>query len=311
MYDKVKLYYPMNGDAPDITQYLTAGKTQTDIETGEVSSFGCLDGMKVSVFVGGVSVIGSLTKYMHGGNNVYPLDRHSTEEALTRLSDSLHIDMNKAKVTGLEFGAVFLMAHPVECYLSKLGELPRRERLRVNAGSLLYQRRGHYQPDTLAFYDKKADAQAKGMVLPNGFDNANLLKYEIRLDGRLTQQLGQASITGRDLFDRTFYGKVLHRWQEEYFNIKKQGQKTRDMNDIKTVTEAFNALVAELIASADKAQITAFMDELKAANVFADRKYYTRLKQRIDQVAAKGCLSLESEDVKELDNEIKNAGAYY
>lgn len=61
--------------------------------------------------------------------------------------------------------------------------------------------RYHFEPGTLSnpeensnksrphFYGKRADAAVKDMILPVGLENANLLKYEMRLNGRLSKLL--------------------------------------------------------------------------------------------------------------------------
>ena len=39
------------------------------------------------------------------------------------------------------------------------------------------------------FYDKGVEAKSKGVEIPMELEDANLLRYEIRFDGRLPQQL--------------------------------------------------------------------------------------------------------------------------
>lgn len=82
------------------------------------------------------------------------------------------------------------------------------------------------------------------------------------------------------------------------------------MSEIKTVSDAFDMLVARLINGSDQTQITAFVEELKEAKVFEDRKNYTRLKRKIQEVATKAGVTTSDELIKELDDEIKNVGAY-
>ena len=82
------------------------------------------------------------------------------------------------------------------------------------------------------------------------------------------------------------------------------------MSEIKTMNDAYEAFVARLMANSGEEQITAFMDELKEAKVFEDRKYYTRLKKKIQKIAAKAGSSVPDELSKELDDEIRNVGAY-
>ena len=164
MYDKVKLWAIRTKATPDVSKFLDRAKDQIDHETGEICTFGSLEGLKVSIYTGGISIIGSLAKYFYP-NNIYPLDRHTTAQAIEKLSDSLHICVDDAKVTGLEFGTQFVMAHPVENYLSKLGDMPKLLRYHFDVGTLYYKPKGKQQPKVFAFYDKKADAVAKGCLL--------------------------------------------------------------------------------------------------------------------------------------------------
>lgn len=310
MYDKVKLWTVRTRATPDVSKFLDRAKDQIDHETGEVCTFGSLEGLKVSIYTGGISIVGSLAKYLYP-NNIYPLNRHSTAQTIEKLSDSLHIRLDGAKVTSLEFGTQFVMAHPVESYLSKLGDMPKLMRYHFDVGTLYYKPKGKQQPKIFAFYDKKADAAAKCMTLPDGFTDANLLKYEMRINGRLPQQLGVPDVTAATLSENPFYRLMVQRYQESYFAISKNNQiKTDVMDEIKTVSDAFDVFVARLITQSDQTQIAGFLEELKEAKVFDDRKCYSRLKKKIQEVATKAGVTVSDELIKELDDEIKNIGAY-
>lgn len=310
MYDKVKFWVMRTRATPDVSKFLDKAKDQIDHETGEICTFGSLDGLKVTIYTGGISIIGSLAKFLYP-NNVYPLNRHSTAQAIEKLSDSLHLSVEAATVSGLEFGQAFVMKYPVESYLSKLGNMPKLLRYHFDVGTLYYKPRGKQQPKVFAFYDKKADAMAKGMALPVGFKDANLLKYEMRLNGRLPQQMGVPEVTASTLSESGFYRQMVKRYQDSYFSISKQNQiKTDVMSEIKTVSDAFDVLVARLINQSDQTQIAAFLEELKEAKVFEDRINYTRLRKKIQAVAAKAGVTVSDDLVKELDDEIKNAVAY-
>ena len=52
MYDKIKLFYPKTREIPDISKLLDKAKEQIDHETGEVCTFGSLEGLKVSIYTG-------------------------------------------------------------------------------------------------------------------------------------------------------------------------------------------------------------------------------------------------------------------
>lgn len=310
MYDKIKLWITRTRATPDVGMFLDKAKDQIDHATGEVITFGSLEGLKVSIFTSGISVIGSLAKYLYS-NNIYSLDRRSTAEAVEKLSDGLHLNIADAKITGLEFGTQFVMNHTPEEYLRKLGEMPRLQRYHFEVGTLYYKPRGKQQLKVFAFYDKKEDAMVKGMSLPAGLGDANLLRYEMRYNQRLPQQFGVSEVTASTLSERKFYRDMVKRYQDNYFSISKQNQiKTNIMGEIKTVSDAFNVLVARLINQSDQTQIAAFIEELKGARTFEDRKNYVRLKKKIQEVATKAEISVSDELIKELDNEIKNVGAY-
>ena len=313
MYDKVKLWIDraiVGEQYPTIANYLDSAKQETDLQTGEVKTFGSLEGLKVSIFVGGLSVVGSLPKYLHG-SNVYPLDRHTTAQAVEKMGDALQIPIGQAAVTGLEFGTNFMMMHQVLDYLAKLGNMPRLSRYHFEPSTLYYKGTGKQQPKVFAFYDKMADATAKGMPYPEDMKGANLLKYEMRLNGRLPQQLGVPEVTASTLSQTPFYRMMVKRYQDSYFSISKLYQvKTNVMSEIKTVSDAFNVFVARLISQTDQTQIGGFLDELKEAAVFEDRKNYSRLKKKIQEVATKANITVSDELMRELDDEIRNCGAY-
>lgn len=313
MYDKIKLWIDravIGRHFPIIAPVLEDAKEQTDLATGETRTFGSVGGLKVSIYTGGISIIGSLPKFIYG-NNVCLFDRHSTQRAIEKLSDIFHLKITDADVTGIEFGTNFLMKHKVTDYLSKLGEMPRLSRYHFEPSTLYYKGRGKNTPKVFAFYDKLSEAEAKGMDYPSGVSGENLLRYEMRLTGRLKSQLGVADLQASTLYDRTFYRKLVKLYQNSYYSISKNVQlKDNAMSEIKTVSDAINTLMARLLSQTDKAQIVAFLDELRAAQVFNDSKYYTRLKNKINEIATKSDFVVTDELIRELDNDIKNCGAY-
>lgn len=315
MYDKVKLWLDrcdIGGRSTDISQYLDEAREQTDLKTGEVRTFGSLQGLRVSLYVGGLSIVGSLPKFLYG-SNIYPLDRQTTKEAINKAADALHFSLDDAKVTGFEFGCCFAMKHKPKEYLDRLGSMPRLQRYRFSENTLYYKHRGQQQPKTFCYYDKIADANRKQMEIPQGLQDANLLRCEIRLDGRLPYQLEVPEVKASTLSDRQFYKMVMQRFQETYFSINKYSKlKTDVMSEIKTVSDAFDCFVGKLINQAGQSQeqINDFLEELKEADVFKDRVSYTRLKQKIERAANKANLTISDELVKELDDEFRNVGAY-
>lgn len=310
-YDKVKLWIDrtiVGGQYPTIANYLDSAKLQTDIQTGEVKTFGCIEGLKVSISAGGLSVIGSLPKFLFG-SNVYPLNKRAAAQALEKLADILHIQVSEADVTGIEFGANYLMKRPVAEYLSKLGTMPRFDRLQLKKNSIRYEGKGKEHPKVFAFYDKILEAEENRMEHPE--DLKNLLRYEIRLNKRLPYQLSVPKVKASTLTEPDFYRQMIKYYQDSYFSISKLNQvKTDVMSEIKTPTDAYDVFVARLISQTDQSKIEGFLDELKQAGVFTDRKNYSRVKAKIQEVAHKSKITISDDLIRELDDEIKNSGAY-
>ena len=87
-----------------------------------------------------------------------------------------------------------------------------------------------------------------GLIMPDGFAGTNLLKYEMRLNGRLPQQIGVPEVQASTLSESEFYRLLVRKWQKHYFSISKLNQlKTKVMSEIKTVSDAFDVLVAQPI----------------------------------------------------------------
>lgn len=308
-FDKVKIWIDRataGEQFPTIANYLDSAKEETDLKTGEVKTIGCIEGLKVSVFAGGLSVIGSWPKFMFG-SNVFPLDRHTAAKVIEKISDTLHIQASEGIVTSIEFGANYLLKEPVGQYLSRLGTMQRFQRVQLSPTSIRYEGKGKQQPKVFAFYDKIADAEAKGMEHPE--ELKNLLRYEIRLKGRLPFQLSVPEVKASTLTDTQFYRTMVKYYLDSYFSISKLNQiKTNVMSEIKTPADALDVFFARLIT--DPNQIAGFLDELKQASVFKDRKNYSRVKEMILKVASKANITISDELIKELDDEVKNSGAY-
>lgn len=305
MYDKIVIWKSRMGDEyPHLLTLLSDAKEQTDLETGEIKAYGSLQGMRVGIYPTAIRIEGSLPKFLYDGGNLIPLNRHTTEEAIKKLSDALQINLEDAGVSSLEFGANFLMRHKPSEYLKRMGELPRRQRYTFNVDTLYYRHRGKEQPDTFCMYDKISDAKAKGMPIPQGFEDKNLLRVELRLNGSLAKQMGVPEVAASTLYDRQFYAKIRNRFINTYFSISKLNKlNTHFMESIKTPKDAVDGFLGLMLAKAGGMQeIDAYLEELKANQVFADRINYKRTKDALLKAASKAKLSSKDELVAELDD---------
>ena len=307
MYDKVRLWVDRCKIAEAYTYipyYLDSSNKLTNPDTGEVKIFGRLKGLKVNLYTGGVMIDGSLTKFHNGGNNVEPLDRRGTAEAIEHLSDLLHCNIGGAKVTYMEFGTNFLMSHEVNEYLIRLGEMPWLQRIEIY-GSLYYQGEGKKKPKVFTFYDKLSDADAKGMEYPDNLRGQNLLRYEMRFKHRLPALLKVAEVNASTLSEKAFYRHMVKLYRDYYFSIRKHSNKI-DMTKIKTTpAKAAEGILGALVSMADPDMVKQLIERYE----FEDAKSSTRLKERISKAmneANKG----KDELIKELDDCVENCSAW-
>ena len=299
----------VTGCNPATANYLEQAKEFVDYNTGEiVGNIGNIGNISVAVLRNGVSINGSISKY-YLGDNIQTLTRRDTARAIEKLSDALHLAVADAKPVEIEFGTNFLLSNPIPDYLQRLGDMPRLVRNNFTASALYYQHRGKNQPTKFVFYDKIADANEKGVQIPLGMEQANVLRYEMRLSRRLARQTGFADLVADTLSDGRFYRHLLALWGNRYFSIRKitKTEKT-NMEQIKTVGDAIDLFVARLMA-ANPEQAAGFVDELKDARVFSDRKYYTRVKSKLQAIATKTGNPSDDALLRELDDEVKTAMA--
>lgn len=82
------------------------------------------------------------------------------------------------------------------------------------------------------------------------------------------------------------------------------------MDNIRTAKDAINVFFARLISQTGQDEISEFVTELKQNGTFNDAKYYTRVKKQLQDMAATISEENTNENIRELDDAIRNAGEY-
>ena len=82
------------------------------------------------------------------------------------------------------------------------------------------------------------------------------------------------------------------------------------MDNIRTAKDAINVFFARLIGQTGQDGISEFVTELKQNGTFPDAKYYTRVKKQLQDIAATISEENTNENIRELDDAIRNAGEY-
>jgi hypothetical protein len=308
MYDNVKLYLDHSTGAKDCAAVKTIVSALDNARDCGVCISGFVENLTVKVYPANVIIFGSLPKFLQG-DNIGRFDRHATRYAIEKLSDTLQTDINGAKVTGFEFGAVYLMDKPVNEYLTRFDDLPNMFKYGVKGQSVYYQTPGKHPAKKLIFYDKSAENANANRNTPPGLNNTNLLRYELRLERRLPQLLKENQITAKMLYSCRLYDKVLERYKHEYFMIPKKRILVETSREAKiTVSDAYNRLVAKFLAD-NQVIVTNYVEALKQQKQFKTRTEYTRLRNKFKGIVQKYSSGVDPEDIiEELDDEIRNVG---
>ena len=304
MIDKIKLSLPRCRDMPDISGYLDNGNESSNVKTGEVSVFGNVENIKVMQYFGGYSIQGSLPKFLYG-NNVCQLTRKEVGQAIEKLSDRLHLPLNDARVTSIEVGANICLTKQHTAYTRLLGDMPRMQRVSM-ADSLYYRGSGKVHPRQYYFYDKVAEVRKSGGTMPQGLEAANMMRYEMRLNGRLPFQLSIPEFKGSTLQDRKVYQELINRWLNGYLSINKLvNMEDEHLKKGMSVKEAQEVFIAQQIAKGGSSMIDEFIAKLKQNECFDNRLYYNRVKSNLQKLASKTKLSVDNGDIEELTAKVK------
>lgn len=292
------------------TLYLTNAKETINKDTGEFWSVGNLDNLRVTVSMAGVSIKGSLAKFLFP-DNTYTLNRYQTKEAIEKLSDTLHLNLLEACITRVDLSANFIMKHSSSEYYGVLGLCRFFNRIQATNNTLYYHNKGKEQKKAMVFYNKAREISSRKGVMPDVYSGANLLRYESRWNTRLPQQLKEPLVIGKSLYDSRFYNKIVKLWANNYFNIdKKRIPNFGAMEKIKTVSDAKDFICAIALQKLSPDEVQTIFEDMRQNKIFDDRKYYSRLKAKIKEIANKADVTVINDLAKELDSEVRNVLAY-
>ena len=273
---------------------------------GEVIT-GTLGNLKVSLNAYQVKVKdGSLCKW-YLGNNFQAMGRKDTQRALEKLSDTLHLPLDKATVTRLDLAQNIVVKHPTDVYLNHLGLLKNATRL-AEPHSIYYNKTGL----RMAFYDKNREQKTKHEQIPELYEGRNVLRYEQRYTQRVARQLNVLEVKGAMLYDEAFYITLLNKWRDSYKDIQKINDVSVNFQAMKTKQNLYRMGVLSLIEQMG-GQI-AMIEQIAEAQKRGElsRKQAYDLKQAVqDACTLRDGLTIPNEAIAELDKKVNEAVRFY
>jgi hypothetical protein len=279
------------------------------LDEGGLLVGGKLKNLDVKCGCRGLSVQGSLAKY-YLPSNAHTMTRGTTKEAVECLSDDLGVDVSVGVCSRADISAIIPTRKPPNNYFRAFGDMPRFKRLETAADTLTYRT----QNKEFIFYDKIKEMlhngnrqQVEQDLRRWGLDD-NVLRIEMQKKNLSRQFKGGLRVN--QLYNETQYYSFVKEWGDTFKTIKtRKTMKVQEMK-LKTPKEAVNLFIAMKLKEVGDVNIVAFIEELKSKNVFADRRYYTRVKQGLfDLMGVNGCC-MGDDDYKEIKEAVDNIVRY-
>lgn len=310
MFDTVyfRLYKEVAGDVDLLTKIpCCLNNVGEHYYNNEPIITGDLNGLKISLNTNQLKVKdGSLCKWFLG-DNFKTMGRSDTQKAIEKLSDILHLPMDKASVTRLDVAQNFITMHPPEVYFNHLGELRYTERLLQPSG--LYYKGSNL---SLCFYDKNKEQKSHRRPIPDLYQNRNVLRYEQRYTSRVASQMGVSEVTGALLYDEAFYQEVLNRWREKYEAIQKVNDISLNFEAMKTKQQLYKMGVLSIVQMAGGAmKMYEQIREAQNQGKLTKKQAFDLRKTVKDALEVREGLTVQNEAIKELNKKVAEAIKYY
>lgn len=273
---------------------------------GEYSYTGKLGNLSVSINRNSVAIKdGSFCKWLLG-NNLQTMGCNDVKMGLEKLSDILHLPMNKAIVSRIDIAQNIMLKYPIEVYLNHLGYCGNVKPSEQSNGV-------YYHQKNLSFclYEKIREQKAARNSIPELFKKQNCMRMELRLKSRLAATLKRGSITGALLYDEAFYSEMINLWGSYYESIQKINDIQINFNTIKTVTDFRRCCSIDWVAQ--NGRQTAIINQIKNAQKMnrLTPKQAHDLKKEIEATNnLENGFTCQSEAIIELDRKVEEVMKY-
>jgi hypothetical protein len=308
MYDTINLTLPINSfECSDYSKKLQhlSNYTEHIKNDGQVYISAYLKNLRVYLSNHKLSLSGSLAKYFMP-DNFHTLTRADSKRAIEKLSDELHLSMNKSIVKRIDFSENFLMKYKPESYYKYLGDCRHYNRL-TQERSLYYSNALR----TKLFYNKLAEAKHSRLTIPEVWKNQNVLRYELRFLNRLSSQFNISDVKAEMLSDEKFYIGLFDRWHSEYQSINKINSINFNFSNMNSPKDFMKQLQLYAIHSIGQDRVMAEIEHLRVSKKFDKPEYYSRLRKEIKQISSLPELTESSELIDELDKKVSDSKRFY
>jgi hypothetical protein len=218
MIDGIELW--LGGGNIDIGLLDRPARADTNTFSGNVGN------MRIRQTLGGVFIAGSLPKFLNG-QNIGAFTRADVRAARERLEVATGLDLTRAQVKRLEFGACVIVKNRPHEYIRLFGRAVHKKRHETSSYSGLegvsyFTKTGAYK---FTAYDKAKEASEKGMSIPELYRGLNILRLEYSIRRRGIMAKFRRDLTAYDLYDHDVYHRLRSLFLECYAGIDKVGRR--------------------------------------------------------------------------------------
>ncbi len=251
---------------------------------------------------------GSLCKW-YLGDNYQSMGREDIQRAVERLSDTLHLPMERAIIKRLDIGLSIPVREPTANYFNHLGVLKYAQRLQ-QPHSLYYHR--HSRAEQLCFYDKNKEHRDHREPIPDLYRDINVLRYEQRYMTRLPELLGVPQVTGAMLYDERFYICLLNRWREAYRQIRKVNEITLNFKAMTSKQKLYKMGVLAMVERVGgEVEMISHINEAQKRGDLTSKQAFDLRQAVKESCKVRDGLTTPTEAIAELDKKIAEAVKYY
>lgn len=269
---------------------------------GRYVVMGNLENLKVTVSDEKLKITGSLCKWFLG-NNYKTLTRRDAQQAIEKLSDTFNLPMSSANVTRIDIADNVILKNPIDVYFNHLGLLRYFKRLEEPDG--LYYATKKIR---LCFYDKIKELKNTGDTVPEIYDGANVMRYEMRL-------LKPHGIISANLYEERQYMEFIKLWEKKYNEINKINGSKLNFEDMKTIKDLqrYGLMLVAQQAGGELAFYKQLDEAYKTGRLTKKQKFdiKRKFKEAFDVVGCDGEPTGDEEIIKELNDKIKRAVKFY
>jgi hypothetical protein len=267
---------------------------------------------EITVSRNGVNIKnGSLCKF-YLGDNFQTLGRGDTQRAIEKLSDTLHLPIDKATVSRLDIAQNFIVRNPVQVYYNHLGELKYGNRSPTTENGKIETLYYYQSNGLLVFYDKLKEQRAKRRPIPELYQDRHVLRYEQRYKNRLSKTFNVERVTAAMLYNEKFYIDVCNRWRDNYRAIKKINDITLNFGAMKGKKDLYTMGVLSLVETqGGELAMIAQINEAQKSGKIAKKTAFDMRQAVTEACKCKDGITAQNDAILELDKKVNEAVKFY